>query len=239
MQYYVYSHIKKTDGTCFYIGKGKGTRAFSKSSRNQHWHRVVAKYDYEVVFIAENLTECEALLLEEQCIQEIGLENLTNQSTGGMKNSGWKHEESTRERISKSSIEANRKKDKSFYQTEEHKAKCRAGYNKQRCKDHYKDPTYLEKFREACKGRDFSYCKTDEYKAKIRAQKLGRPNIKKRKPVEQYTVDGKLVAEWTGGTEAAKALNISPSAINGCLKQRSKTAAGYLWQYKIKENGTC
>jgi hypothetical protein len=238
MNYYVYSHIKKVGGACFYIGKGKGVRAFSKSSRNQHWHRVVAKYDYEVVILAENLTEDEALLLEEQYIQQIGLANLTNQSTGGKKNSGWKHQESTKKRIAQSSIEANKRKDKSFYQTEEHKLKCKTSYNKNRNKEHYKDPTYLEKFREACKGRDLSFFKTDEYRNKVRAEKLGKPNMKKRKPIEQYTLDGKLVAEWTGGAEAAKALSISPSAINGCLKKRNKSAAGYLWQYKIEKDGT-
>lgn len=237
MNYYVYSHIKKVDGTCFYIGKGKGTRAFSKSSRNQHWHRVVAKYDYEVVLIAENLTEDEALLLEEQYISQIGLQNLTNQSTGGKKNSGWKHQESTKERISKSSIQASIKKDKSFYQTEEHKAKCKAGYNKERSKDHYKDPTYLEKFRAACKARDYSSMRTEEHRSKIRAQKLGKSNLKKRKPVEQYTLSGVFVVEWSGGVEASKILNIPPSSINGCLKQRQKSAGGFLWKYKIEENG--
>ena len=237
MEYYVYSHIKKTDGTCFYIGKGKGNRAFSKSSRNKHWHRVVVKHGYEVVFLAKNLTEEQALLLEEERIREIGLSNLTNQATGGKKSAGWKHEESTKKRISESSIEANKKKDKSFYKTQEHREKCRLAYNKERSKEHYKDPEYLKNFREACKARDFSYQQTEEHRNKLRAQKLGKPNMKKRKPVEQYSLDGLLIATWTGVVEAAKALNISCSTINGCLKNRNKSAAGYLWKYKLEKDG--
>ena len=39
--YYVYEHIRNDNNSCFYVGKGHGKRAYSKS-RNEH-HNIVKK----------------------------------------------------------------------------------------------------------------------------------------------------------------------------------------------------
>jgi len=82
-EYYVYLHTR-FDGTPFYVGKGKGKRAYSKSRRNQYWNNIVNKDDgFVVTFVKQNLTNEEACALEKQTIAEYGFDNLTNMTAGG------------------------------------------------------------------------------------------------------------------------------------------------------------
>jgi len=87
MEYYVYVHRKKTDGTIFYVGKGCGKRAWSKA-RSVHWKRVVQKHGFTVEIIHSGLQEWYAFELEKEMILRIGRLNdktgpLVNHSEGG------------------------------------------------------------------------------------------------------------------------------------------------------------
>lgn len=74
---YVYLHIKKLTGEPFYIGKGYYNRAFVKGKkRNKWWNNIVNKYGLEIIFLATNLTEQEAIDLEIKFIKEIGRRDL-------------------------------------------------------------------------------------------------------------------------------------------------------------------
>jgi hypothetical protein len=53
-----------------------------------------------------------------------------------------------------------------------------------------------------------------------------------RKPILQYTNDGKLVARWEGAKEAEKALGISDGNIWLCCNQKRKSAGGFIWRYE-------
>lgn len=91
-KFYVYAFLRSVDSivapkfTPYYIGKGKGNRAFSR-------RRVIARPRNEeyIVFIQENLTEAEAYRLEEYCVSLYGrinngtgiLRNLINGGQGG------------------------------------------------------------------------------------------------------------------------------------------------------------
>jgi len=44
--FYVYAHFRATDGSCFYIGKGNGRRAFATQGRSKYWKNIVAKHGY-------------------------------------------------------------------------------------------------------------------------------------------------------------------------------------------------
>lgn len=64
--YYVYLH-KDLDNKIFYVGKGRNKRAYSKVHRSREWH-TVAEQGYVVEIYCNNLSECEALELEESLI---------------------------------------------------------------------------------------------------------------------------------------------------------------------------
>ena len=114
-KFYVYIHTKVTDNTIFYVGKGKGKRAWDKYSRNRHWKYIVAKHGHNVVIVQDNLTEKQALELEVLLIADIGRESLCNLTDGGEGSSGCVCSEETKRKIG----EAN----KGRIQSEEHRRK--------------------------------------------------------------------------------------------------------------------
>ena len=93
--FYVYQHRKADTNDIFYVGKGKGTRAFNATKRNPYWKRVVAKHGFNVEIIVDNLDEEFSFLVEMETIDAykkrgITLSNLTN---GGDGASGLIHTE--------------------------------------------------------------------------------------------------------------------------------------------------
>lgn len=88
--YYVYEHWRLDTKTCFYVGKGKGKRAYDKTDRNDHWRNTVKKlesegFEYAVILVSENLSEETAFLLEMARIAfwRSGGSNLVNKTDGG------------------------------------------------------------------------------------------------------------------------------------------------------------
>ena len=91
--FYVYVHKKKTDGTIFYVGKGKGRRAYQMSNRSMYWDNVSKKHGVDVEITHIGLTESQSFYIEKKMIQKIGRENLVNLTPGGEGNSDpWKEE---------------------------------------------------------------------------------------------------------------------------------------------------
>lgn len=87
---YVYIHKCKENGIPFYVGKGTGKRAHSKSKRSNRWQEKVDSLDvcYEVEIVKNELSETEAYELERELIKKYGCEwnnsgSLVNQSSGG------------------------------------------------------------------------------------------------------------------------------------------------------------
>lgn len=62
--YYVYQWRIKDTGEIFYIGKGRGNRAYEKHERAYEAERIKENYETEVLIVKDNLSEEEALQLE-------------------------------------------------------------------------------------------------------------------------------------------------------------------------------
>ena len=98
--YYVYAYLRKSDDTPYYIGKGKGNRAWN----NKH-SVVVPKDKSKIKILAENLNEIDAFELEISLIEKYGRKDLgtgilRNMTNGGEGCSGRILTEELRNKIS-------------------------------------------------------------------------------------------------------------------------------------------
>jgi hypothetical protein len=103
--YYVYEHRRATTGEVFYVGKGKGYRAWVDSNRSKHWQRIAKKHGVTVRIIISGLQEWAAHEIERDLIslhgrRDIGYGRLINVTDGGDGSSGYKYSEETRQKMS-------------------------------------------------------------------------------------------------------------------------------------------
>lgn len=68
--FYVYRYIRLDTNTPFYVGKGRGQRAYdNKTSRNKHFKSIVTKHGARVELVVQNVTEENALSFESRLIK--------------------------------------------------------------------------------------------------------------------------------------------------------------------------
>lgn len=95
--YYVYAYLRE-DNSPYYIGKGKGKRAYDLN------HKIIVPKDKSrIVFLETNLTELGALALERRYIRWYGRKNnnsgiLRNLTAGGEGISGLRHTEESKQK---------------------------------------------------------------------------------------------------------------------------------------------
>lgn len=105
--FYVYEHWRLDRDECFYVGKGRGGRAYSMKSRNRHHQAIVSKLRrigsaFEVRIVAAGLTEANAFALEKERIKfwrEAGID-LANVTIGGEGNAGTERSPEVRLKLS-------------------------------------------------------------------------------------------------------------------------------------------
>ena len=99
--FYTYAHYKP-DNSMFYIGKGKGVRAWNKINRSKKWKELVSKKGgFKAEILAYWDTEKEALEHEKvliSCFRDMKYE-LVNVADGGYGNSGFKMSEESKEKM--------------------------------------------------------------------------------------------------------------------------------------------
>lgn len=100
--FYVYRWIRLDTNTPFYIGKGRGGRAFKTSGRSLYFKRIYYKVPCRVEIFIKDLTEKEAFYKEIEFIKiyrTCGL-RLCNITDGGEGVSGYTHSIKSRYKIS-------------------------------------------------------------------------------------------------------------------------------------------
>lgn len=90
--FYVYLHRKASDNSIFYVGKGKGFRAYRTSGRSDYWNKKFNKHGLIVEILFKDLIESEAFRLEIETIKNLkeSGENIINLTNGGEGMSGHK-----------------------------------------------------------------------------------------------------------------------------------------------------
>ena len=203
-KFYVYEHIKADTKEVFYVGKGIGNRCHKRTNRNRFWHNVVNKHGFEVKFVAKDLDEDLALLVEVERIDQLKKLNhrLCNLTGGGEGVSGLVMSAESRKKMSDSHIgkkpsQETRKKQSlarvGVKKSEEHKLKIGLGN-----------------------------------KGKVRSletkQKISDLKSKKVICLETNTV-------YQNAYEASKQTKIQRSGISRCCRGDRKTAGKLTWRY--------
>ena len=140
--FYTYAYLRE-DGTPYYIGKGTGRRIHSTN------HRVPVPPKERRKILKDNLTEEEAFTHEKFLIEKYGRKDLgtgilINMSEGGEGDTGYKHSEERRNKISQST--------KGRPKSEEWKAKMRE-IMKGKNKGKKRTPEQLEARRKQMTGK--------------------------------------------------------------------------------------
>lgn len=99
LDFYVYVNKKASDGEIFYVGKGRGRRAWTKK-RNPFWQNVANKHGVLTEIVSSGLSEQEAFCHERKLIARFGRSRLCNFTDGGEGASGYVWSEEGRQKIS-------------------------------------------------------------------------------------------------------------------------------------------
>lgn len=162
-KYYVYAYLRE-DGTPYYIGKGKGDRAYRKEAPSID----------RIIIILQNLTEKQAFSNEIDYIAWYGRKDngtgiLRNLTDGGEGSSGFRHTDEWKEKL---------KSDSLFVTNNPGKNKSKKTKEKIRQKsiELHNDPNYIKKYREGLTTRVLD----SELISKRTKEAMARPEVRQK-----------------------------------------------------------
>ena len=218
--FYVYLHLRESDGNPFYVGKGRSYRAYKFSGRSQYWNRVKEKHGCLVKILFNNLTEDLAFELEKEIISTLRKDgySLCNLTDGGEGSFGYIVSEETRHKISKIH-KGRKKKPESIAKQAESRKGCKPS------------PETLIKMREVQLGKKHS----EDTKLKMSATHFLNPSYQDRNIYTFYNKSGEVFI----GTrvELCRKYGLKPNQIRNLFATKpSKTNKGWsLTQFSVEE----
>jgi len=223
--FYVYAHLRQSDGSAFYIGKGQRSRAWWRHSRSEWWNHIALKHGVDVHIVAANLTEDEALNFEKVVIaglRDSGVD-IINLTDGGDGVSGYRHDEQSIAKIKKA------------VNNPDVAAKRKAKWTKT-----FSDPAVREKHRAAIaasyKWRDRTATVTPEANAKRSASTKA---FFAANPDKVALATAALRRAWADPEKRAKRVESVRKALNSEeYKQKSSTRMNEKWgdpEYRAKQ----
>ena len=232
--YYVYEWIRMDDNTTFYVGKGKGNRAFVLKKNNTRFMNIYNSVETAVTIVEENLMDEEAKYLEREYIEdyvfnqgyaicisgyresEVG--ELANCTWGGEGTSGRVCKTTTRIKISKANA------GKSHPQTEQ--TKMIISY---KLRMHKKTKEHCQNISKALKGRTVNSIslekmilwaktakRTEKHKQNISLSLSGKPKTEEHK---RKLSEGRILKGAWKGKNNPKAKSIKMIFPNGDIKE--------------------
>lgn len=216
MKYYVYAYLRK-DGTPYYIGKGKGWRAYDK-------HVVKVPPKNRIVFVERNLTSVGALALERRLIRWYGRKDngtgiLRNLTDGGDGSPNWSMTEEIRQRLLARPHPS---------ETRDWSALCK-GRRKFSNEGYRKPKTELHK------------ANMRKPKSTSHRQKLADINRARGKRITQLTLAGQVCQTYSTLTDAGRAVGGGNRwiSVRDAANGKQKTAYGFFWRWETSsEEGT-
>lgn len=218
----VYRHIRLDKNVPFYIGIGtRKSRAYDKW-RNKFWKNIIAKTDYEVEILFDDLTRPQAEAKERELIALYGrldlgtgtLANLTDggDEGGGHANRGRKHSEETKAKFK------NRKR--GIISEEVRKIMS------QRLKGRPISDKQKKQISETLKGRSNGPWKDSQREKNLQFW------LSQYQPIEQYDLNGNFIKLWNNRIQASIELGIKKDHIRECLRGRRKSVNQYIFKLK-------
>jgi hypothetical protein len=88
-------------------------------------------------------------------------------------------------------------------------------------------------------AKRYGYCnstkvteKFDKHGLKYKRMNSRHGNPKAKKPVDQYSLDGKYIQTFESITKAAENAKLHQSSISQAISGKTKSSGGFIWKYK-------